>query len=258
MRICLLSCGGREDVIAFWHMTIDRFWPDCPWPIDVLDSPTMSGWTKRFLAYLEQLDDRVVMPWLDDQFACEPIGSERLKAPHDYLLSDTEMVGIFVSRVPEPRDDSALSGYGIYPYLEPTYHMSQIAPSFWKRARLVEICEGVLRQLRDVQDAGWPGAYNWELAAPRVINAEGWHIAGPLRSKTAPIKVINGVAQNRWTPLALRLASRLSIELDLSRGVYAGIENDSYVDDWRLARRAATAERAAEIEKAQEEAKEER
>jgi hypothetical protein len=239
MRIMVLSSPGREDLVRA-HMLIHRAeWPSCRHPMSVIDGPTEGGWTRRFLAALSRETDPFIYLTIDDFLYVQPVNDAVIDACLAHMEATPSLGLVQLIRaigIPE-RPYPALDGFRKYDGAEPLYKRSALQPSIVRRDFYIRVAENVLSRITPRQDAGWVGAYNFELGAGAPsLSMDVVSTIYPPGDARAPVGVLNAVLQDGWVPAGLDLCRRHGMEPDMSsRGCYVP-GRDPYMDKWHAAR----------------------
>ena len=217
-RIFLLSCPGRQDVVDFWFFAQRAFWPDCPWPVDVLGESTIRCWARRLLAYVESVKEDWLLLFVDDAVLQYPVDTEKLDRCLCYSREHPR-VGLFIlsqwlvesfGDIGIPIED--LPGFAHFKRTREAYKTSGAivpCPSLWRREALLNVTRDAVENMTPAMDDGFAGFYSWELMIPHTLYERDWDVI-IAEHKATPIRYINAVKQGRgWTYAALVVVEKL-------------------------------------------------
>ena len=100
------SCDNYEDLWNPFFQCLDKFWPDCPYPICLstehktfhserpLHFERKKGnlaWSTRFMDALQQIDTEYVFLVLDDYFACDQVEDRYFEEVMDIMDKDSSI-----------------------------------------------------------------------------------------------------------------------------------------------------------------------
>jgi hypothetical protein len=236
-EILLISCPKREDVLCLFRAGMAAYWPDCPWPLTVIDDPTDGGYTARLLRHLQARTSDVVVLNYDDFILRSPVDSARaMQAVERGVALGASLVTLSHNRLITQAPFPDMPGWFLYSTKqEPFYgrfHFSWLAV---RRDRAIEILQKTLTMILPRQDVDWTGAYNLELYGG---TASLPYVAVGPSAEAAPLNHANAVIQERWCDAGLALIKRFRLDIDPRvRGVYqpsAGM--DHLLAGWERAR----------------------
>lgn len=250
-RIMLLSCEDREDVVDFWFFAQRAFWPDCPWPVDVLDESTVNCWARRLLTYLESVEEDWLLFWVDDGVLAGPVDTELLYRYRGCFLGHPHVAVFYLAEPIVNPDDAGsivedLPGFVYLKQVFEVYNLSGAltpTPAFWRREALLDVTRAAVEITPPNADNGWGGFYYWELLARHVLWEEGWDIIVPAIDNRAGRAILYGntIGQGLgWRAPAFRIVKKLKemgLEYTLTpeRGKARWLPGfQSPVNRWRL------------------------
>lgn len=213
MRIALLSTDGRDDIVEGFVKFAERFWPDRPWPIEVITGDPEGSYSQRITSYLKSIPDEVLMMAIDDFWPYPSVDQKAIDRAYDYILRNKSVGAIHLL----PCTSSAAS----CPEL-PGFKFIGIGDSdrssegafLTRRQYMLEITEKIGATLDAVRDAGIVGMTYWERGANQA--GSSWTVLCP--EPTNPVfSRINAACEAQWrhdTPL---LVEQLRIDLDMSK-----------------------------------------
>ena len=149
-RVLISSCDDYSDLWEPLLQSYNKFWPDCPWKVNILtDSSRHYGydcvitslkdnlpWSSVLINCLENIEEEAVLLTLDDFFLKKRIDTYKLLNLYNSFCSDEVDVLRLVPR-PSPKIKKRNSSFSIIGSSEP-YRVSTQA-SFWKVPVLLEI-----------------------------------------------------------------------------------------------------------------------
>lgn len=110
MRICVASCDKYHILVPGCTFFVRRFWDDRPWYLDILANTPQTkldelpynkvyvgedqGWAANMLAYLEQLEDELLLLILDDYYLCVGANTELLEELRELMETNPDIAYI--------------------------------------------------------------------------------------------------------------------------------------------------------------------
>ena len=231
--IVLLSAAGREDVATLHLEVLRSLWPRCPFAVRVETGEPESGWTRRLLSVLDRVTEEILLLNLDDYVPFRPPHEGKIIEALQFLSASPTFASVYLDRSyyrPE-RDLPGLSGFGTYDSCEPLYKRTTLLPVLARVEAWKKMAREAVAGISETQDAGWVGAYNFELRSARPSLA--FEVAAPLAGpREGPLAVIDLVQQDAWMAHGLDFLSRLGIPLPPSaRKLFSG--ESPYMKLWR-------------------------
>ncbi len=213
MRIALLSTDGRDDIVEGFVKFAERFWPDRPWPIEVIVGDPEGSYSQRITSYLKSIPDEVLMMAIDDFWPYPSVDQKAIDRAYDYILRNNSIGAIHLlpceSRDPSWPDLPGFKSIGIG-----DSDRSSEGAFLTRRQYMLEITEKIGATLDAVRDAGIVGMTYWERWANRV--GSNWTVLCP--EPTNPVfSRINAACEAQWRHDTPPLVERLGIDLDMSK-----------------------------------------
>ncbi len=213
MRIALLSTDGRDDIVEGFVKFAERFWPDRPWPIEVIKGDPEGSYCQRITSYLQSIPDEVLMMAIDDFWPYPAVDQAAIDRAYDYILK-TKSVGA-IHLLPCTSTEPSCPGLPGFKFIGVQDSDRSSEGAFLTRKQyILEITEKISRTMDEVRDAGIVGMSLWELNANQA--GAGWTVLCP-EPENPVFRRINAACEAQWrhdTPL---LVERLGIGLDMSK-----------------------------------------
>lgn len=252
-QLIVLSDEEREDIVNLWMAGFNKYWPECELDLIVLDGSAKNGWTQRLLEHLEKTMPRWALLWLDDFVLTRSVASSRFSEVLLFFLKHPDIAGAHLMPTsPHGRTlvgkVEGLPGFRYFGDMQPHYDRVCNSPCLWRGDVLINMCNAALdHYVIPAQDAGWVGAYNFELASWRGIGV-GDEVIGPESERL--LQYYHASVQSRWREGVEKIAADLGHDLDLTRGFFKEGQSSPHVDLWREVGNAAALERR--LKRAQE------
>lgn len=213
MRIALLSTDGRDDIVEGFVKFSERFWPDRPWPIDVIHGDPEGSYSKRITSYLNSIPEEVLMMAIDDFWPYPSVDQKAIDRAYDYILKHESVGAIHLL----PCTSSAASCPDLQGFRFINVHdadRSSEGAFLTRKKYMLEITEKIGSGLNAVQDSGIVGMTYWELGAN--LAGAHWDVLCP--EPTVPVfQRINAAAEAQWREETIELVARLGIDLDMTK-----------------------------------------
>ena len=217
--ILVVSCDAYADCWEPFSLCMQKFWPDCPYPVylaterrtapegTVFQKPvhsTHSSWTGRLREFCQQIQESHLLLVLEDQWVSRPVSSETIQKITRTILSDDSIGIIYLDYAVKsfPRWEGDPSFY-VIPAGTP-YRLS-VGPSLWNREFLLAIC-------RENVDA-----WNFERVqsfSPVSYMRTVLVSATPVYCRVPPLGAIR---RGKWEPSVPTFCSENHIPLDFSQ-----------------------------------------
>lgn len=213
MRIALLSTDGREDIVLGFIKFAKRFWPDRPWPIEVITGDPEGSYCQRIVGYLKTIPDEVLMMAMDDFWPYPHVDQAAIDRAYDFILKKKAVGAIHLLPCKSTQANCPdLPGFkfiGIH-----DSDRSSEGAFLTRRDYMLEVTENIGLRLTVAQDAGIVGMTNWELQAARA--GSHWDVLCP-EPTNAVFQRINAAAEAQWRQSTIDLVAQLGIDLDMTQ-----------------------------------------
>lgn len=219
-HVCVLvsSCDAYSDAWFPFFQLLDRYWPDCPFPIYLISNTqpvNHSGvtsltvgadrkWASNTLHAMSSLPFEHIVYFQEDYFLQSPVSTARVERVIEFARH-TGAGFIRLAGFPNPDQPHPNSlGLGV---LSPTVKFRvSLQAALWQRQTLLDLLV--------------PGESGWDM-----------EIAGTARSRSLTVPFFSvssrnpvldyyrhtGILKGKWVPGALRLCQREGITVDTSR-----------------------------------------
>lgn len=238
MKHVILSAPARGDILAAYRWGLAKYWPDCPFPdIEVVDSPTDTGWSKRFLTYVNSISDDIIYCTIDDLIVSAPTDTVAVEEALRIMKADPK-IGVFRLASSKPTELELVPGrWGKFDEKEPKFKRTLLGLSFFRTAFLRIILGKIIEALTPEQDNAWIGAYNYELFGGYFSVGIGWDAASSVR-RDWPIATVNLVQQGKLYDVSANVLQNAGYDISelKKRGIYNHRDNP-YVEAWSKAPR---------------------
>jgi hypothetical protein len=213
VRIALLSTDGRDDIVDGFVKFAERFWPDRPWPIEVIIGDPEGSYCQRIIGYLKSIPDEVLMMAMDDFWPYPAVDQKAIDDAYDYIQNRKSVGAIHLlpckSTMPSCAELPGFKFIGAH-----DADRSSEGAFLTRREYMLEITEKIGARLNTAQDAGIVGMTNWELQASRV--GSNWDVLCP-EPTNAVFQRINAAAEAQWRESTIELVKQLRMDLDMTQ-----------------------------------------
>lgn len=213
MRIALLSTDGRDDIVEGFVKFAERFWPDRPWPIESIVGDPEGRYSQRLLSYLKSIPDEVLMMAIDDFWPYPSVDQNAINRAYEYIMNHRSVGAIHLLPCTSTEEDCPeLPGFRFIGVQDSD--RSSEGAFLTRRQYMLEITEKIGPRLTAEQDAGIIGMTYWELNAHLI--GSHWDVLCP-EPNNPVFSRINAVGEAQWHEETIELATRLGIDLDLTK-----------------------------------------
>lgn len=117
MKVVILTCDKNQWVLPVFFHLFKKFWPDCPWPVEVvggpLTEPNLDGYTvfrgddacfsDLLLEYLKRYDDSdLVLLFLEDLVLMDTVDTERVLGCYNAIEQNPSVMLMRLNACPGP------------------------------------------------------------------------------------------------------------------------------------------------------------
>ena len=153
MRIAVFTCDKYSHLIPTFHFCFKHFWPDCPFPVEVVGETTvpkgyfdlaLTGqvmqWSSVALSYFAQEDDLVLM-MLEDYLICEPVDTEEVTRCATIMMQ-TDAAFLRMIPCPGPTLSSEFEGIGTFDRTIPApSYLISLQATIWRPSDVLQLFE---------------------------------------------------------------------------------------------------------------------
>lgn len=155
------SCDVYEDLWNPFYECLDKFWPDCPYPIylntehkqfkshkelhfqvTTINQCKLGNmtWSARFMDALNQIDSEYIFLVLDDYFACAPVESKYFEEVIDLMDKDKSIASFqfYGKRMRNAGLVKTVGGALDYIPLWPNGWKTHFVPTIWRKTVLLK------------------------------------------------------------------------------------------------------------------------
>jgi len=213
MRIALLSTDGRDDIVEGFVKFAERFWPDRPWPIEVIKGDPEGSYSKRILSYLKSIPDEVLMIAMDDFWPYPSVNQAEIDRAYHHILNGQSIGAIHLLPCNSTQASCPdLPGFKFIGVRDAD--RSSNGASLTRRQYMLEITEQIGCRLDEEQDAGIIGMTYWELHANHI--GSHWNVLCPEPTNRV-FSRINAAAEAQWREETIALVAKMGIDLDMTK-----------------------------------------
>ena len=241
MNIVALSAVGRQDVRDLWHACFKKFWQDCSWPIVVAERGEKDGYCRWLHTIAKTIGSEYILMTLDDHCINRPVGELRLQQIYEYCKSNAIDVAHLYLPHYKPTLPCSFSGFGEYDLEDPLYKRTLLDPAIWKVPTLLAYLEKIIPRMREEQDCGWVGAYNFELLSShesrgsKIIGRTDLHLPGDT-ANASWFSIMDAVRQGQWFGPAISELALSGVVCDTGSRPFYSVGSDPYMASWRKAK----------------------
>lgn len=215
-ELLVCSCDKYQDVWAAYFTLLFRYWPDCPYRINLLanqrsyadprvrtlHTPVEADWSTSFQLALQQIESPYVLVAMEDHLLDRPVASARVS---ELIGTMARQGAACVHLGPDPLPERALPeapGVGLVLPGQPFRVNLQTAA--WRRSTLLDLVV--------------PGESAWDfevVGTQRSVSLEVPFLSLDCAESDAPVHYYRtGVVRGKWMPGAVRLCRREGIVID--------------------------------------------
>jgi len=213
VRIALLSTDGRDDIVEGYIKFAERFWPDRPWPIEVIAGDPEGSYSQRISSYLKSIPDEVLMMAIDDFWPYQSVDQKAIDRAYNYIVNRKSVGAIHLlhctSTEPSCPDLPGFKFIGVQ-----DADRSSNGAFLTRRQYMLEITEKIGPTLSEVQDAGIIGMTYWERHANEV--GAKWEVLCP-EPNNPVFQRINAACEAQWRHDTIPLVAKFGIDLDMTK-----------------------------------------
>lgn len=219
MCVLVVSCDKYEDCWEPFSLCIDKFWPDCPYPIYLATeskSPTKKvifkkvlhsvnrSWTGRLREFCQQIDESYILLVLEDQWLASFIASDKVQNILRTIQSNVSIGTIYLDytakSLPVWENDSNF-------YVIPTgtpYRLS-VGPSIWAKDFLLSVCQ------EDVD------AWNFERIQSFSPASLSHTVLASVEHIYHRVPPLGAIRRGKWEPTVPKFCKDNNLSIDLSQ-----------------------------------------
>lgn len=231
MRIALLSCDGREDIVAGFMKFAEKFWPTRTWPIESIVGDPEGSYCTRLLSYFRPLQEEIIMMAIDDHWPYPVVDNDTILRAYAYMLAHPHIGAIHLLPCTSTGNDCPdLEGFRYITIQDSDRGCN--GAYLVSRKYIIEMAELLTKELTPAQDEGIVGMTNWELSVNRL--GAHWTILCPSPDRRV-FGRINACGEAEWKKSTIDLAKETGIDFDFSkRPLYDG--KNPHWHKWNAAR----------------------
>lgn len=154
MCILVVSCDKYADCWEPFSLCMQKFWPDCPYPVylatETKEAPshtvyqktlhsTQSSWTGRLREFCKQIDESHILFTLEDQWIAKPISTAAIENVLTYMEKDCSLGTIYLDYKTKTAPFWEHDPH-FYILLPQTPYRLSAGPSIWNRKFLLSTC----------------------------------------------------------------------------------------------------------------------
>ena len=216
--ILIASCDAYSDAWAPFFALMQRYWPDCPYPVYLISNQQEAGipgvhsltlnedrkWAGNMLAALERLPYQRILYLQEDYFLQRPVNNQTIQQVLDFA-EQTGAGFIRLAGWPDP-ELSHVNSLGLGQLAPKQKFRVSLQAGLWQRA--------TLEKLLIDGESGWEMEIQGSERSQSL--AEPFFAVSHLRP-IIDYYVFTAILKGKWVPGALRLCRREGIDVDTSR-----------------------------------------
>ncbi|HOU91181.1 MAG TPA: hypothetical protein PLU22_09060 [Polyangiaceae bacterium] len=215
-EILICSCDKYQDVWPAFFTLFFRYWPDCPFRINLLanqrsfpdprvktlHTPAEADWSTTFQMALRLVEGEYVLVTMEDYLLDQPVDTARLR---ELIAIMMEHGAVCVHLGPDPRPEQPLPGAnGVGIVVPGQAFRVNLQTAVWQRSTLLDLVV--------------PGESAWDfevVGTKRSVGLEAPFLSLDSSECDSPFHYYRtGVVRGKWMPGAVRLCQREGIAID--------------------------------------------
>ncbi len=167
-RLVVVSCPRRKPIQEIWKACQLANWPDCPYPIDIMNPDPDVGWNANLLKHLRTVSEEFILLMLDDNFINPAPAGQYTQNIADVLvlmeampnigLIKLQAGGAHAPEIPFPQWNRLRE----YDRVHHPFKRTNLVPSIYRRTWLQRFSTAVLEAAPNTNDKGRLGALEFE------------------------------------------------------------------------------------------------
>ncbi|PFA66932.1 hypothetical protein CN378_12545 [Bacillus sp. AFS015802] len=216
ISIVVLSFDGYRDVWPFFFEAFYKYWPDCEYPIYLVNNETevnyknvhliQTGkeinWCNRARKAIEQIDSDYVLLLLEDYLIGEKVKNSDLNQAMNFIVNNNVNY-LRITNIPRKRAIKENSDQ-IYPIYKNEEYGVNLQASVWKK-------DFLLAKLKEVDGSAWEFEINF---LKEAVDGNKEPLDDCFVSTANIIDIHNGILKGKWFPKTIRYFRKRGINID--------------------------------------------
>lgn len=230
--ILVVSCDKYADCWEPFSLCLEKFWPDCPYPVylatETKEAPentvyqkvlhsTNPSWTGRLREVCEQIHESFVFITLEDHWIADTIDSDSISNVFQ-LIQSTPEIGVIYLDYPVKNDPIWPENSQYYVIPAGSAYRLSAGPSIWRKSFLQSAC---------AEDAD---AWNFERVKSFSPTTYSHTALTCIQSLYHRIHPAGAVQRGKWQSFVPSFAKDNSMAIDFSKR-----ETMSFMDNFKIA-----------------------
>lgn len=218
MCILVVSCDKYADCWEPFSLCLQKFWPDCPYPVylatETKEAPahtvyqktlhsTNTAWTGRLREFCQQIDEPHVLFALEDQWIAKSISTKSIENVLGLMQKDSSLGTIYLdyttTNAPLWKQDRHF-----YILTPGTPYRLSAGPSIWNRKFLLNVCSD------DVD------AWNFERIKSFSPETFSYTILCSTEQLYRRVPPLGAIRRGKWEPSVPAFCKENNLCIDLS------------------------------------------